>query len=190
MRFRISSIEPIDVDDDLIALLSHAKGRVCRHLHLPLQSGSSKVLHDMARPYDAEAYRSLVDRLRAAVPELSLSTDIIVGFPGEDEGDFAATLKMAKHCSFSKIHVFPYSRREGTPAADRVDQVSSDIKASRARRLRDLAVQLRSEERARRRGVSEMVLVETNGKATTESYFEVEAPADAIPGTLVPLVLP
>ncbi len=190
VRFRISSIEPIDVDDDLIALLSHAKGRVCRHLHLPLQSGSSKVLHDMARPYDAEAYRSLVDRLRAAVPELSLSTDIIVGFPGEDEGDFAATLKMAKHCSFSKIHVFPYSRREGTPAADRVDQVSSDIKASRARRLRDLAVQLRSEERARRRGVSEMVLVETNGKATTESYFEVEAPADAIPGTLVPLVLP
>ncbi len=190
VRFRISSIEPMDVDDELIALLAHSGGRVCRHLHLPLQSGSSRVLYDMARPYDAREYRVLVDRLRTAVPELSLSTDIIVGFPGESEEDFASTLEMAEYCSFSKIHVFPYSQREGTPAADRVDQVSSDIKANRARCLRNLSSRLRSKERNRRRGTSELVLVETAGKATTESYFEVEAPANSTPGTLVPLILP
>ncbi|MEF9876020.1 MAG: MiaB/RimO family radical SAM methylthiotransferase, partial [Gordonibacter sp.] len=190
MRFRISSIEPKDVGDDLVALLASAEGRVCRHLHLPLQSGSSKVLRHMARPYDAGEYCTLVDRLRAAVPELSLSTDVIVGFPGEDEDDFAATLDVVRQCAFSKIHVFPYSRREGTPAADRVDQVPPEIKADRARRLRELAFRLRSADRARRSGTSELVLVETAGKATTESYFEVEAPAGAVPGALVAVALP
>ncbi|MEG0302390.1 MiaB/RimO family radical SAM methylthiotransferase [Gordonibacter sp.] len=190
VRFRISSIEPKDVGDDLVALLASAEGRVCRHLHLPLQSGSSKVLRHMARPYDAGEYCTLVDRLRAAVPELSLSTDVIVGFPGEDEDDFAATLDVVRQCAFSKIHVFPYSRREGTPAADRVDQVRPEIKADRARRLRELAFRLRSADRARRSGTSELVLVETAGKATTESYFEVEAPAGAVPGALVAVALP
>lgn len=189
VRLRISSIEPKDVDDDLITLLARERGRVCRHLHLPLQSGSSKVLRDMARPYDAAEYRRLVDRLRGAVPGLSLSTDVIVGFPGEGEDDFAETAEMARSSGFSKIHVFPYSRREGTPAARRNDQVSFEARADRARRLRQLAAQLREADRAARCGTVELALVEATGKATTESYFEVDAPAGSSPGALVPVLL-
>lgn len=188
-RFRLSSIEPKDVDDNLVALLAREHGRVCRHLHLPLQSGSSKVLREMARPYDAAHYQSLVDSLRSAVPKLSLSTDVIVGFPGEDEDDFAASIEMSRHCAFSKMHVFPYSAREGTPAARREDQVSPETRAERAERLRRLAVHLRSAERDARRGTVELALVETTGTATTESYFEVDAPAGSSPGALVPVLL-
>ena len=107
VRFRISSVEPRDVDDALIDLLAVADGRVCRHLHLPLQAGSSKVLREMARPYDAERFRVLVERLYAAVPELALSTDIIAGFPGETDAEFQETLALARACRFAKIHAFP-----------------------------------------------------------------------------------
>ena len=127
-RFRISSIEPRDVDGGLVEVLAQAQGRVCRHLHLPLQAGSDAVLRAMARPYRAADYVALVDRLRAACPELSLSTDVIVGFPGETDDDFLKTLAVARRCRFSKIHVFPYSRREGTPAAARADQVPASVK--------------------------------------------------------------
>ncbi len=135
-RFRIGSVEPMDVSMDFIGLLAEADGRLCRHLHLPLQSGSSKVLREMGRPYDAEEYRQLVDYLRAMVPEIALTTDIIVGFPGETDEDFADTCDLARYAAFSKIHVFPYSRREGTPAAECPDQVAPDVKAARARPLR------------------------------------------------------
>lgn len=190
VRFRISSIEPRDVDDALIDLLAEAEGRVCRHLHLPLQSGSSKVLREMARPYDAEAYRALVNKLRARVPKLALSTDIIVGFPGETEDDFQETLALARACAFSKIHVFPYSRREGTPAAARADQVKPEVKAARAATLRALSDNLRAADYARRAGTQEFALVEENKTAMTESYYEIPAPADALPGALICLDLP
>ena len=95
-RFRISSVEPRDVDDALVDLLATADGRICRHLHLPLQSGSSKVLREMARPYDADQFRALVERLHAAVPGLALSTDIIAGFPGETDVEFQETLELAR----------------------------------------------------------------------------------------------
>ena len=98
-------------------MLAEADGRVFRHLHLPLQAGSSKVLREMCRPYDAAFFGSLVDRLYRQVPSLSLSTDIIAGFPGESDREFEETLALARQCRFSKIHAFPYSRREGTPAA-------------------------------------------------------------------------
>ncbi|MEI3230773.1 MAG: MiaB/RimO family radical SAM methylthiotransferase [Gordonibacter pamelaeae] len=135
VRFRISSIEPRDVDDALVDLLAAADGRVCRHLHLPLQAGSSKVLREMARPYDADRFRALVERLYAAVPGLALSTDVIAGFPGETDAEFQETLDLARACRFAKMHAFPYSRRAGTPAAERPDQVPPDIKAARAAAL-------------------------------------------------------
>ena len=87
-RFRIGSIEPRDVDDELIELMAASDGRICRHLHLPLQSGNSRVLAEMNRPYDAGAFLALVERLRAAMPGISLSTDIIVGFPGRKRCGF------------------------------------------------------------------------------------------------------
>ncbi len=184
-RFRISSIEPRDIDDELIALLAESEGRICRHLHLPLQSGSSKVLKEMARPYDARWYSDLIDRIRAEVPSVAFSTDIIVGFPGETDDDFQMTLDMVRHCRFAKVHVFRYSKRDGTPAALRADQIPPEIKSQRSKELERVADEVRAQERASRAGAREMVLVETDGAATSESYYTLEAPADSSPGMLV-----
>lgn len=189
VRFRVSSIEPRDVDDDLIALMAAAQGRICRHLHLPLQSGSTKVLREMARPYRAEQFKDLVDRLYDAMPMLSLSTDVIVGFPGETEEDYRATEDMARACRFSKMHIFRYSKREGTPAARRADQVAPEVKADRAKRLEAVGADLRSADRARRVGTRELALVESDGVATTESYHTVSVPAGATTGDMVEVVL-
>ena len=188
-RFRIGSIEPMDVSMDLIGLLAEAGGRLCRHLHLPLQSGSSKVLREMGRPYDAEEYRQLVDYLRAMVPEIALTTDIIAGFPSETDEDFADTCDLARYAAFSKIHVFPYSRRAGTPAAARPDQVAPDVKAARAAVLRALSDKLAAADRAARAGTAELALAERPGHATTESYHEVAVDPAAPVGALVAVTL-
>ena len=189
VRFRVSSVEPRDVHDDLIEVLATADGRVCRHLHLPLQSGNSKVLREMHRPYNAEHFEAIVANLYERVPELSLSTDIICGFPGETEGEFEDTLRVARTCRFSKIHVFPYSKREGTPAAARIDQVPPGVKSDRAQRLRDLGDLLRDNEREARKGTRELAVVEEEGVALTESYFEVPAPKNAKAGEMIEITL-
>lgn len=188
-RFRISSIEPADVSDKLIDVMARSNGRICRHLHLPLQSGSMKVLAEMNRPYTAQQFEALVNKLYAKLPELSLSTDIICGFPGETDADFQETLDVAQRCRFSKIHVFPYSQREGTPAAARTDQVPHEMRAERARTLRALAKQLRQQDRENRAGTSELALIEENGVAMTESYHELPAPEGAKAGALMPVML-
>lgn len=190
VRFRVSSIEPKDVSDAFVELLARSKGRICRHLHLPLQSGSSKVLREMARPYDAEDFKQLVDYLRAMVPEISLSTDIIVGFPGETLEEFEDTLQMARYCGFSKIHVFPYSMREGTPAAQRCDQIPAEEKSRRAAVLRELGENLRKLDYQSRAGQGEYVLVEQQGRGMTESYYEVPVDPAIARGELVYLTLP
>lgn len=189
-RIRISSIEPKDVSDSLIDLMAGANGRIARHLHLPLQSGSDRVLREMARPYSASWYCDLVERLYAAMPNLSLSTDIIVGFPGETDDDFCETLAVARRCRFSKIHVFPYSKREGTPAARRDDQVDASVKAARAAALSQLGDDLRAAAYDARVGAVEKVLVETGGRGMTESYFEVAVAPEREPGELVRMRLP
>ncbi len=187
-RVRASSIEPHTLDESLIDLLATADGRLCRHLHLPLQSGSTKVLREMARPYKAEEFGELVAHLRGCVPSIALSTDIIAGFPGETDEEFEETLELARICGFSKIHAFPYSKRAGTPAAARLDQVPPEVKTQRAARLRALGDELRKEDFARRRGTEELVIVEDDC-ALTESYHEIAIPAGAAMGELVPAVL-
>lgn len=188
-RFRISSVEPADVDDELIELLDVAQGRVCRHLHLPLQSGSSAVLRQMARPYDAEGFLDLVARLRAVVPAISLTTDVIAGFPGESAADHAQSMRAARTVRFSKMHVFPYSPRAGTPAAARTDQVASEVKAQRAFELRALSEELRIADYRSRCGAVERCVVESAGRARTESYHEVRASAAARPGSFADILL-
>ena len=123
------------------------------------------------------------------VPEIALTTDIIVGFPGETADDFEDTVKLAQHCGFSKIHVFPYSRREGTPAAERPDQVPPDVKAARAARLRQLSDKLAAADRTSRAGTTELALVETPTRATTESYHEIALTDSCSVGSLVTLAL-
>lgn len=189
VRFRVSSVEPHNIDERFVEVLAQADGRVCRHLHLPLQSGSSRILAEMERRYDAAGYRELVASLYSAIPTLALSTDVMVGFPSETEVDFDETMRMSQDCRFSKMHIFPFSKRQGTPAAEREDQVDHKVKLARVRRLTDLAEKLREADLCRRKGSAELVLVETRGRGTTESYHQIDTPHAALPGELVTLMI-
>jgi tRNA-2-methylthio-N6-dimethylallyladenosine synthase len=133
---------------------------VCEHVHLPLQSGSSRILKAMRRTYDRDRYLGLVERLRAAVPDLALGTDIIVGFPGETEGDFRATLEVVEEVRYDSAFTFIYSPRRGTEAAAMRDQVPEAVKHERLERLVDLVQRIASERNAERVGRAEEVLVE------------------------------
>ncbi len=188
-RYRLSSIEPCDITDELIELLANSSGRICRHLHLPLQSGSAKILKEMARPYTAQQYFDLVKKLYERIPQLALSSDIIVGFPGETDEDFDQTLAAVRRCRFVKVHVFPYSRREGTPAALRADQIDPPIKTKRAQVLRQATHTIREQERKKRAGTRELALIEESNVATSESYYELKAPQSATVGSLVEVTL-
>ena len=188
-RIRISSIEPNNVSDRLIEIMARAQGKICRHLHMPLQSGSSKVLKEMARHYNAQQYFEVVKKLKTQIPSIALSTDIIVGFPGESEDEFLESFNMAKKCGFMKIHVFPYSKRNGTPAAVRTDQVDEADKEERASKLRDLSDALAKQDLDSRKGVAELVLVEAEGQGRTESYHLVDVPKTAKSGCLISLTL-
>ncbi|MDO4502208.1 MAG: MiaB/RimO family radical SAM methylthiotransferase [Coriobacteriia bacterium] len=185
VRYRIGSVEPRDVTPELMELMAANPERLCRHLHLPLQSGSYKVLKEMARPYDAAFFTDLVERFHEQVPGMALSTDVIVGFPGETEEDFQQTLNVCRACGFMKIHVFPYSLRAGTPAAERTDQIAPEVKADRAARLRALSDELAAADQARRAGTTEWALVEGPGRATVESYHEVTVGEDVADGDFV-----
>ncbi len=172
-RVRVSSVEPQSVTPTLVDVLAHSGGRLCRHLHLCLQSGSDKVLREMNRRYDADAFCALANRLHEAVPRIALSTDVIVGFPGETEDDFARTCKLVERCGFMRLHVFRYSKRPGTPAAIRDDQVDPKVKAARSQILIDLGRRLALSDMERRLGTIEEVVIERPGIGTSESYHAV-----------------
>lgn len=131
-RIRLSSIEPIEVGDDLVEWLD-TDPKACRHLHLPLQSGCDATLRSMRRPYDTASFAELVRKLRARMPDIGISTDLIVGFPGETDEQFATTLGFIEGQKFSRIHIFRYSPRDGTPAATMPDQLSNAVKQVRAK---------------------------------------------------------
>lgn len=184
-RVRVSSVEPQSVTPTLVDVLAHSEGRLCRHLHLCLQSGSDKVLREMNRRYDADAFCALANRLHEAVPRIALSTDVIVGFPGETEDDFARTCKLVEHCGFMRLHVFRYSKRPGTPTAIRDDQVDPKIKAARSQTLIDLGRRLALSDMERRLGTIEEVVIERPGIGTSESYHAVACDTALPVGALV-----
>ena len=140
-RIRLSSIEPMDLDDDLLNELS-GHPRLCRHLHLPLQSGDDAVLAAMSRGYTGSEFADLVRRVRRVWPDAAISTDVMVGFPGETEAQFEATAQFVKETAFARLHVFPYSRRPGTPAAARADHISPEVTRGRAAELLAVAQEL------------------------------------------------
>ena len=125
---------PKDLSDELIEVMKNSK-KICKHLHLPLQSGSSRILKIMNRRYDKEGYLALVDRIREAIPDIALTTDIIVGFPGETEEDFKETLDVVKKVRYDSAFTFIYSKRTGTPAAKMEEQVPEDVIKDRFDRL-------------------------------------------------------
>lgn len=169
-RLRLSSIEPPSITDELIELMALEPDRICPHLHLPLQSGSDTILAAMGRRYDTADFLNLVIRLRQAVPSIALTTDIIVGFPGEKEVDHESTLRISKDAAFSRIHVFKFSPREATPAAEMNDQVTQRIVDQRAAELRELSDRLLRTDAERRVGTTEFVVMEADDRGTTGSY--------------------
>ncbi len=133
-RLRLSSIEPVEFTTELIEIIV-ASSVICPHLHIPLQSGSDAVLARMQRPYTLGEYQDLLKGLFQRIPDLAVTTDIIVGFPGETETDHRHALEFVRSCGFAGIHVFPYSKRKGTPAADYPDQVSDQVKTQRVKEM-------------------------------------------------------
>jgi threonylcarbamoyladenosine tRNA methylthiotransferase MtaB len=136
-RLRLSSIEPWDLPQSALALWEDR--HLCRHLHLPLQSGSDAVLRRMARRVATREFAEIVTAARAAIPDLAVTTDVIVGFPGETEKEFAESLAFVESMAFARVHVFPYSIRPGTPAAAMPGQVAPPVKRERARAMRAVA---------------------------------------------------
>lgn len=180
-RIRLSSIEPTEITTELIECLLHNR-KICRHLHIPLQSGDDEILAKMNRKYSAGEYYSLVRLLREKVPGIALTTDVMVGFPGESGEHFQRTFEMVKRCAFSRLHVFKYSPRRGTPAADFPNQVPDDVKNDRSDRLIDLGDALAASYRAGFIGKTVEVLFETKSgggtlTGTTEHYLRVRAAA-------------
>jgi tRNA-2-methylthio-N6-dimethylallyladenosine synthase len=158
-RIRFTSPHPKDFREPVIAAMAEC-GTVCEHVHLPLQSGSSRLLKLMRRTYDRERYLRLVERLRAAIPDLALGTDIIVGFPGETEEDFRQTLEVVEEVGYDSAFTFIYSPRVGTEAAAMPDQVPEDAKHERLERLVEVVQRIAAERNAARVGLVEEVLVE------------------------------
>jgi len=136
-RIRLSSIEPLEVEDRLLHWMATSP-KACKHLHLPLQSGSDKILSAMNRPYRKKDFSTLVEKIREKMPKIGLSTDLIVGFPGESEADFEESLAFVEKMRFSRIHIFRFSPRQGTPAAEFPEQVSPSEKKERARRAEEI----------------------------------------------------
>lgn len=158
-RIRFMTSHPKDLSDDLIEVMKNSK-KICKHLHLPVQSGSSRILKQMNRKYTKEQYLELVDKLRAAVPDISLTTDIIVGFPGETEEDFQETLDVVRRVRYDSAFTFIYSKRTGTPAAAMEDQVPEDVVKDRFDRLLKEVQDIAAQVVKRDEGTVQKVLVE------------------------------
>ncbi len=158
-RLRISSIEITELDDKFFKLLENKK--LCNHLHVPLQSGSEKILKLMNRKYTKEEYKKQIDKIRKARPNISITTDVIVGFPNETESDFEECLDFCKEIDFAKIHVFPYSKRNGTKAARMSGHVDGITKKERTKRLLKLSEELEKKYYESNIGKNEQLLIET-----------------------------
>lgn len=130
-RLRLGSLESVEVEPRLLTLMQE-DARFCRHLHLPLQSGCDKTLQAMHRPYTTVKFKTLLADIKTKVPDIAITTDVIVGFPGETEADFETTCKFAESCGFSKMHIFPFSARKGTPAEKFAGAVTEAVKKERA----------------------------------------------------------
>jgi tRNA-2-methylthio-N6-dimethylallyladenosine synthase len=194
-RIRFTSPHPKDFRDPVIAAMTEC-GTVCEHVHLPLQSGSSRLLKAMRRTYTRERYLALVQKMRAAIPDLALGTDIIVGFPGETEADFIETVTVVEEVGYDSAFTFVYSPRAGTEAAAMADQVPHEVKIERMERLVDVVQRSARARNAARIGRMEQVLVEGPSRTDpsllrgrTRRNTTVNFTGDAPPGDLVDVLI-
>ena len=158
-RVRFMTSHPKDLSDELIDVMAHSK-KICKQMHLPLQSGSDRLLKIMNRHYDKQHYLEIVDKLRKAIPDIGISTDIIVGFPGETEEDFNETLDVVKKVQYDSAFTFIYSKRSGTPAAEMENQVPQDIIKDRFDRLLKVVNEISSKKTAKYEGTTQLVMAE------------------------------
>jgi threonylcarbamoyladenosine tRNA methylthiotransferase MtaB len=177
-RLRLSSIEPRELNGELIALIADA-GTVCRHLHIPLQSGDDGILAAMRRDYDAAFFRDLLRKIHATIPGIAVGIDVMAGFPGETEEAFANTLHLVEEMPVAYLHVFPYSRRPGTPAATIAGQVSEENKKRRVEHLRAFGAAKRQTFAERFIGTPLEILVE--GRTDKNTGFPVGFSDNYIP---------
>jgi threonylcarbamoyladenosine tRNA methylthiotransferase MtaB len=184
-RIRLSSIEATEIDRDIIDLIK-SSGKICAHFHLPLQSGSDKILRAMNRPYSQNEFMEKVELIRSNIPQAAITTDIIVGFPGESTDDFIKTKELIKKLKFSRLHVFKYSENKATKAVKMPDKTDDLIKNDRAEELRNLGEQLKKEYLARFNNKNLELLVERSigsefiGKS--EYYFDIRFSKEQITG--------
>jgi len=181
-RVRISSVEPWTVNDELIEVV-RTEPRVCKHLHLPLQSGSDMILAEMGRPYTAGYYRDLIHKVRAASPDIAIGSDIMAGFPGEDQACFEETCTLLESSDITYLHVFPYSARPKTPAAAYSDQVDAATKRDRAGILRNLSRKKRELfVRSQLGSAGDIIVTHTDSNSfsgITSNYLRVLIPGSA-----------
>jgi tRNA-2-methylthio-N6-dimethylallyladenosine synthase len=194
-RIRFTSPHPKDFRDPVIGAMADCDA-VCEHVHLPLQSGSSRLLKRMRRTYDRKRYLALVDKLRAAVPDLALGTDVIVGFPGETEADFQETLEVVEQVRYDSAFTFIFSPRRGTEAAEMPDQVPEEVKHERLERLVDEVQRVAAARNAERVGRVEEVLVEGPSRTDpsllrgrTRRNTTVNFTGSAAPGNLISVAI-
>lgn len=195
-RIRFMTSHPKDLSDELIEVMKHSK-KICKHLHLPLQSGSSRILKVMNRRYDKEHYLELVEKIRAAVPDIALTTDIIVGFPGETEEDFEETMDVVRKVRYDSAFTFIYSKRTGTPAASMEEQVPEKVVKERFDRLLQEVQKISAEKAGALTGQTLPVLVEerngqdghlVTGRLSNNSTVHLPGDADLI-GKIVNVTL-
>ena len=174
VRFRLGSIEATEIDDHLLGLLENSGGRLVPHLHVPMQAGSDSVLRAMRRWHTREQYRVRMLEIAERLPYIGLGADVIVGFPGESDEDFAKTRELVEELPFTYLHVFPYAVREGTPAAELPNHVHSTVAAARSKELRDLAMDKGMAYRRSRAGQGAEIIIEGIERGLTEDYLRVE----------------
>lgn len=189
-RLRISSIEESEIDDELIYLINN-KNNLAKHFHIPLQSGSDTVLKRMNRKYNKEQFLNKLKAIRKACPDVALTTDVIVGFPGETEEEFLECYNFIKECDFNMLHVFPFSSREGTVAAKLPNQIDPRIKKERCQKLINLSNELWAKYENRFMNKEVEVLIEQYDEKLdcsighTTNYLEVKIPHQKlVPGTI------
>ena len=184
-RLRLSSLEAVEVSDALIELMLRYPDRICPHLHLSMQSGSDAVLHRMKRRWLSEPFARRCEEILSRFNHLALTTDVIVGFPGETAEQFEETCRLVERLRFSKVHIFRFSPREGTEAATLPNPVSPTEQKRRAAILTDIAATLRSDFAASLVGSAATVLLETETRGTCGRYLEVQLGQPLEAGTLV-----
>lgn len=187
-RIRFMTSHPKDLSDELIEVMARSK-KICKQMHLPLQSGSSRLLKIMNRHYDKEQYLTLVEKLRNAIPDIGLTTDIIVGFPGETEEDFLETIDVVKKAQYDSAFTFIYSKRSGTPAAEMENQVPEDVVKDRFNRLLEVVNEISNSKTAILANTVQEVLVEevnkkiegyVTGRLSNNSVVHLQGSADLI----------